>query len=121
MKRLVWLLLAVFCTALAQVQPVTFATTPKHACCACGGDGSCGMPDCVVPPVSARGVTLANSSPRIAVPAARPGATAVCAVREKFYAAFVEPTAVLAAVRAPARVTPAASVPLFAAHCSFLI
>ena len=47
MKRLVWLLIAVFCTALAQVQPVDMPVT-KHAVCGCCGDtGACGMPDCV--------------------------------------------------------------------------
>ena len=50
---------------------------------------------------------------RLAAPARRIG--------EKFYAAFVPSRAVVPAVPAPLPVTPPAGVPLFKAHCSFLV
>jgi hypothetical protein len=120
MKRLVWILLAVVGTAFAQVQPVTL-TSPHHkcTCCCCGGDGSCGMPGCL-PPAPARTQLTANQPASITVTAARRVAEPV-RTAEKFFAAFVEPAAAFAASRAPERVTPPASVPLFAAHCSLLI
>ena len=121
MKRLVWLLLAVVGTAFAQVQPVTFLTLshPACHCCKCNCGGSCGMPGCL-PPAPARTLPAANQPAGIVVvqagQMAEPARTG-----EKFFAAFVEPAAVFAASRAPEWVTPPASVPLFAAHCSFLI
>jgi hypothetical protein len=78
------------------------------------------MPDCV-PPAPTRTLPTANEPARITVSTARHAAAPVRQTGEKFYAAFVEPAAVAAAKRAPDRVTPSASVPLFAAHCSFLI
>lgn len=120
MKRLAWILLAVFGTAFAQVQPVAFPTLRHHACPCCNGDGSCGMPGCL-PPASTRTLPTATQPAGITVTEARRVAEPVRRTAEKFFAAFVEPTAVTAATRAPERVTPAASVPLFAAHCSFLI
>ena len=121
MKRLVWILLAVVGTAFAQVQPVTLASLHhKCTCCCCDGDGSCGMPGCLPPAPPARTLLTANPPASLAAAAARqvaaPARTAV-----KFFAAFVEPAAVFAASRAPERVRSPASVPLFAAHCSFLI
>jgi hypothetical protein len=118
MKRLVWILLAVLGTAFAQVQPVTLPGTHCKCCC-CGGDGSCGMPDCL-PPAPARTLLTANQPASLTVTAARRVAEPV-RIAEKFFAAFVEPAAIFAASRAPERVSPPASVPLFAAHCSFLI
>jgi len=77
------------------------------------------MPGCL-PPAPARTLPAANQPAGIVVvqagQMAEPARTG-----EKFFAAFVEPAAVFAASRAPEWVTPPASVPLFAAHCSFLI
>jgi hypothetical protein len=47
---------------------------------------------------------------RLSLPAAR-----------KFYAIFVEPSILPLALIAPASGVPAGSVPLFKAHCSFLV
>lgn len=119
MKRLVWILLAIVSTALAQVQPVTFPTPLDHKCSCCDGDGSCGMPDCV-PPAPARTLPTADQATRVTVMQAR-AVAAPAATTEKFFAAFVRPAAVAAAPRASQRMAPSASVPLFAAHCSYLI
>lgn len=119
MKRLVWILLAVVGTAFAQVQPVTMPDT-HHKCCCCDGDGSCGMPGCL-PPAPARTMPFANQPAKNSLAQAQEAADPVRRTNEKFFAAFVEPAAVFAASRAPIRVALAASVPLFAAHCSFLI
>ncbi len=122
MKRLVGLLLAVFCTAFAQVQtaPLSLATA-SH--CACGGqcDGSCGMPDCAVPPAPIQWVGASEPAGTAAV--AKP-ARKVVAIRRtpvKFFSAFLEPVSRQLDLRASDPWTPAASVPLFKAHCSFLI
>lgn len=119
MKRLVWIFLAVFCTALAQVQPVTLEPTHRKCCC-CEGDGSCGMPDCV-PPAVARSLPTASRPAGVSLTTTRQATATARRGEEKFFAGFVEATAVPAAPRAPDRVTPAASVPLFAVHCSYLI
>ena len=119
MKRLVWILLAVFCTALAQVQPVTLESTHRKCCC-CGGDGSCGMRGCL-PPAQAPSLPTAHQPASVTVSEARQVAEPVRRTGEKFFAGVVEATAVAAAPRAPEWVTPAASAPLFAVHCSYLI
>ena len=122
MKRLVWLLLAVFCTAFAQVQtaPVSLDTA-RH--CACGGscDGSCGMPDCAVPPAPIPWVGASESAntARVAKPTRQ-----VVALRRtpaKFFVAFVEPAARPSDLRGADPSAPPANVPLVTAHCSFLL
>jgi hypothetical protein len=54
------------------------------------------------------------------VPAPRKAQLGRCTAR-KFYALFVEPSALRPALTASAEAAPAANVPLFKAHCSFLI
>jgi hypothetical protein len=122
MKRLVWILLAVVSTALAQVRPVAFPTLthPACHCCKCHCDGSCGMAGCV-PPAPARTLPAAEQPVSLKLAAARQVAVPVRRTGEKFFAVFVKSAAVSAATRAPDRVTPPAKVPRFAAHCSFLI
>ncbi len=121
MKRLVWILLAVVGTAFAQVQPVPVQVLSHHAChcCNCHCGGACGMPGCL-PPAPARTQLTATQPASVTVAAARHVAGPI-RTAEKFFATFVEPAAVFAASRAPERVSPPARVPLFAAHCSFLI
>lgn len=120
MKRVVWLALTVFCAALAQVQPVDVLGA-KAKPCACCHPGACGMPGCCPSPAS--GPVAFNSAQAEcvrSVPA--PGrAQLVRGLPDTFYAAFVEPTAVRGPLLASARTAPAASVPLFKAHCSLLI
>ncbi len=117
MKRLTWLLLAVFCTVVVQVQGVEGPAKAKAgACCPCGG---CGMP-CCPPPASAAAAFIPDSSALVArLPAPRrvPGSRWA----ETFYASFAEPEAFRSALPASAEAARAAGVPLFKAHCSFLI
>ena len=121
MKRFVWLVLFAFCTAVAQVQPVQPVTQVQDACdCCADGANACGMPDCAtVPSAPAPGATAA--SPTIGL---RVEADSVLpksrSFRDKFFAQFVSRPA-LPAKLAPRLVAPPASVPMFKAHCSFLI
>jgi hypothetical protein len=121
MKRLVWLLLAVFGTALVQVPPAALAASAHRSCCCCGGDGSCDMPSCPPAPASSpvrctlgQPAQVAGVEVSRAVPAPRRAG-------ENFCAALVAPAAVSAAATSPTRVTSAANVPLFTAHCSLLL
>ncbi len=122
MKRLVWLVLAVFCTAFAQVQAVELLL-PTASHCACGGDcaGSCGMPECALPPAPVQWVGASESVSTAAV--AKPARKVVAIQRSPvdFFAAFVEPAPRLIDLRAPDPGAPAASVPLFKGNCSFLL
>lgn len=121
MQRFLALLLTLVACAYAPAQLGVRPEAPRVTCACCDGDGSCGMPGCLPPPVSSPTPSLAGqpaqvamiSIRRVAAPAARAGA--------KFYSAFVPPAAAPAALRAPLTVTPPAGVPLFKAHCSFLV
>ena len=121
MKRLVWLLIAVVCTALAQVQPVVLSSAQDEACCCTGEQaGACGMPECApVPaacPASSNLPVATGQRAEVRKPAPAPQA-----LRESYFARFEARPAVAPAGRVSLRGTPAASVPLFKAHCSFLI
>jgi hypothetical protein len=120
MKRVAWLVLAVFCAALAQVQPVD-GLGAKAKPCPCCHLGACGMPGCCPSPASApAAVNSAQADCVKSVPA--PGrAQAARGLADTFYAAFVETTAVRGSLHASALTAAPASVPLFKAHCSFLI
>ena len=115
MKRLAWLLLAVFCTAMVQVRPAD-EIAPKAMTCPCCQPGPGAMPGCCPAPASTpAGFSLAlSASAATRLPALR-------RMEEKFYASFFEPAAVRAALSASAEAAPAACVPLFRAHCSLLI
>jgi hypothetical protein len=120
MKRVVWLVLAVFCAALAQVQPVDGLGT-KAKPCPCCHPGACGMPGCCPPPASAStAFSSAQAESVRSVPAPR-RAQAARGPANAFYAAFAEPAHVRSSLLATAQAAPAASLPLFKAHCSFLI
>jgi hypothetical protein len=119
MKRLAWLFLAVFCAAMVQVQPVRGLPVKVKACNCCQVPGTCGMPDCCPPSAFASTVLGSEESVRLALPASR----TVAAIRDAsvvFYAAFVEPAIIPPALSAALAAAPA-RVPLFKAHCSFLI
>lgn len=121
MKRLVWLLLFAFGTALAQVSPVDVRLHPGEACSCCDRPGACDMPDCVPVPVSTSPVFQASSPATVARVATKRAVPSPTSVPEKFYAKFV-PSVSSPAVR-PSDLTlaPAASVPLFREHCSLLL
>ena len=121
MKRLVWLVLAAFCAALGQVQAVdTLGAKAKN--CACCHPKSCGMPGCCPPPSSASQVF--EEAPTAEV-ARRPSPRQVHLTRESAQGFYFSIAALSEATRQ--RNSPAADrafaaiVPLYAAHCSFLI
>ena len=119
MKRLVWLLLFAFSTALAQVSPVDTRLVPEEKCPCCEGGGNCDMPDCGLPPAANHPVLQvlkSGGAVRAAkvVAAARPR-------RDAFYIQFLARLRVAPAVAVQAAPLSAASVPLFREHCSLLI
>ncbi len=120
MKTLAWLLLAVFCTALVRVQPVELGLRKQCVCCHCKGPCECGMPCSRAPnPVP---VSFATEQPaRIAQAAVRGKIQPARLAEEKFFAPFIESAAPALALNGSAPTAPAANVPLFKAHCSFLI
>ncbi len=121
MKRLVWLLLAVFSTALAQVQPVDLPLTKHEVCGCCEQPGACGMPDCIPPPAHCPVTFTAERRSGEVRQQARRVTARLPHAALRFYLSFVEPAVVTTALRAPFQVASAASVPLYQAHCSFLI
>ncbi|RXK54684.1 hypothetical protein ESB00_01955 [Oleiharenicola lentus] len=121
MKRLVWILVAVFCAALAQVQAVDLPVLAGGECCCCEDQArACGMPDCAPAPAAAQGLlqlpvaAAQRSEARKLTPAPK-------ARFETFYVRVDSLPAKSPAGSVSHRGTPAASVPLFKAHCSFLI
>ncbi|MBI2518602.1 MAG: hypothetical protein HYV95_17135 [Opitutae bacterium] len=122
MKRLAWLFLAVFCTALAQVQPVEpLLPQAKEPCC-CESDGACGMPECALPPAftQSQTTTLERAGTELRQ-VARRGAARLPQVTPKFYSFVTEQVVATTMLPASAFATPAASPSLFRLHCSFLI
>jgi len=119
MKRVAWLLLAVFCAALVQV-PVVTAGGPKHrACPCCPVSGACGMPGCCPRPASPTAGPSVTASARPAVSARRSRAQPLRRSAERW-----EAFSGARAARRPFLATaaaPAAGVALFRAHCSFRI
>jgi hypothetical protein len=120
-KRLVWLLLFAFGTALAQVSPVDVRLHPGEACSCCDRPGACDMPDCLPTPVSTQPVCQVANPSIAARVAVRRAAPAPRVVREVFYVQFLPSVSVAPAVPARLAVAPPASVPLFQEHCSWLI
>jgi hypothetical protein len=120
MKRLVWILLAAFCTALAQVQPVDLPVTKHEVCGCCEGSGSCGMPDCIPQPATNQPAPVAKA-PLAQRTEARRLLSASRQKRESFPAVFGSRVFRVTTGCAPTRAAVAAEVPLFKVHCSFLI
>lgn len=121
MKRLVWLLIATFLTAVSQVQAVDVRLIPPaEKCCCCDGNaGACGMPDCAPAPAAGCIQSLQLQSPAQA--AAKRVAAAPRAARPRFYDQFLPRVSVVPALPVAAAMAPAASVSLFKEHCSFLL
>lgn len=121
MKRLVWLLLAVFCTALAQVQPAPSPAMIGDACSCCEIPGSCGAPDCGLPPSSGQtGLLAEKSSPPVVSAARRRAARLGHAATRLAFLAGTKPVATATDARSPSPLLPPA-LALFKVHCSFLI
>jgi hypothetical protein len=122
MKRLVWLLILAFGTAISQVRAVDVRLIPEEKCCCCEDQSNaCGMPDCATVPTA--GCAQPCGQLQSPVPAAaKRAAPAFRAAREKFYEQFLPRIRVVPALPVTDVVAaPAASVPLFREHCSFLI
>lgn len=119
MKRLVWLVLAVFATLLTRVEPADLPANKAPACCCCGG--GCDMPKCPPPPANNPTPVLTLQAPAQATPSAARRAAAPRGRHEKCFVRFDSRRAVGPVTRAAVAVARPASVPLFAAHCSFLI
>ena len=120
MKRLVWLLLAVFVTALAQVAPADMGSQSEKPCSCCETPGQCGERDCGLPPSSSASTTLLAEQPALSQSAAT--RKKIARVYRLAINYLFQPRA-LSPVR-NSRVTVLASVqpvPLFKAQCSFLI
>jgi len=120
MKRIVWLILASSTFAFAQVQPVAVASEPVEVCDCCEPSGGCDMPDCAPPPAAAPAVSVDRPATTHIVKARR-DVRQVVPERVKFYASLVESTDREVWSCRPVIPAPAASPPLFQAHCSFLI
>jgi hypothetical protein len=118
MKRIAWLLLAVVCTSFVQVQPIEPVKAQACRCCHCKIPGSCGMPGCGQPTASTSR-TITEPARIAAARGRRAGGLRVsqaglaAAPFRMARARLPLPAAEFAAL--------AAGVPLFKAHCSFLL
>lgn len=121
MKRLVWLLLFIFGTALAQVSPVDVRLHPGEACSCCDRPGACDMPDCVPAPVTTQPVFQAANPATVARMAAKRVTPSPRLAHEDFYVQFLPRLNVAPAMPARRAAAPSARVPLFQEHCSWLI
>lgn len=121
MKHVVWLLLAAWCAAFAQVQPVEPVLLTTHTDCGCDCGGTCGMPDCAPPPATPLRTLVAERAETVARPEVRRNAQATADLLVKFFAIFQTPAAEPEVFPALVDEAPAASVPLFKEHCAFLI
>jgi hypothetical protein len=102
------------------VQPVDgLGAKAKH--CPCCHPGACGMPGCCPPLASAPTAFSSVQAECVRSVLAPHQAQPARGFADAFYAAFVEPTNVRGSLLASANAAPAASVPLFKAHCSLLI
>lgn len=121
MKRLVWLFLALFCAAFAQVQRVE-PLLPKAGstdCCPCADP--CSMPDCAMLPAAAQSPTVFERASSEFHRGTRRHLAQLPSVASRFYLSALEPVVAATTLRAPAQAAPAASLPLFRVHCSYLI
>jgi hypothetical protein len=118
MKRVAWLLLAVFCAALLQVQPVLIQQTT--CACRCKVPGACGMP-CSRIPIPAPLSFAADRATPANAPAKGRESKSEQRLERRFFSVFVESLTELGAIGVSAPSAAPARVPLFKAHCSFLI
>jgi hypothetical protein len=122
MKRLVWLLITVFGTALAQVSPVDMTLTKPATCSCCEQPGACGMPDCAPPATPAAVRTVINlSCPAVTIRVAAKPARAAGEVRDIWYASYLPRAAGAPALPVSVIVGKPLRIPLYQAHCSLLI
>ena len=119
MFRCFGIILVVLACAFAPALPMLAAVLPEAPACCCAGNHCCSRPECPAPVAvrvdNASVVSVASVS-RAALPR-----TAVRLTRVLFV--FVSPAFAVSAPlnRAPSGLVAAGSVPLFTAHCSFLL
>jgi hypothetical protein len=121
MKRIVHLLLAAFCLALLPVPPADAGLAQAKSCGCCALPGACGMPGCCAPAASLPAAISSARLGRLAdQPPARKGRRGLPATESPSKAVLAR-----MAARRPAAVSAVATatrgVPLFKAHCRFLI
>jgi len=119
MKRIAWILIAVFCTAFVRVPRVDLSPCVCCACCHCKVPGACGMP-CSRTPGPAQATFVSERSTSVSRPVAQKARLGLPS-DFKFYARYEGRPTDLVAFVAIAAAMPAGSVPLFKAHCSFLV
>ena len=119
MKRLVWLLILVFGTALAQVPPVELGAQSQPSCSCCDVPGACGMPDCGQAPSAAPSSFAAERPAGLTSLATRGKATHLYRSAPKIL--FSEKTSAGAVMFCSGVAGTGETVPLFKAHCSYLI
>jgi hypothetical protein len=123
MRCLAAIFLTFWTCVLVPVVPHAAAAPVQAAGCAhCRGSGGCCNHDCAPPPPSAPSVCTLTQVARVTPAQLTRAAQPVRRFSRDFLAAFVKKSAndaslPLAAAAAP----PAAGVPLYRAHCSFLI
>jgi hypothetical protein len=120
MKRIAWILIAVFCSVLVRVQPAETLQCAACSCCHCKLPGDCGMP-CGRASATAPVMFAATQSVRVTKEAGRRDELPGRLAERKFYSPYVASAADTAAISLPAPMAAPADVPLFKAHCSFLI
>jgi hypothetical protein len=119
-KRLVWLLILMFGTALAQVSPVDFASQQGKTCSCCKKSGACGQPDCGLPPSAPTSSNVPAEQPQRSLSTTtqkRAARIYRLAINYLFQPKLQSPGRSIAA----GRTVSVESVPLFEAQCSFLI
>lgn len=121
MRRFAWLLLAVIGTTFVQVQPVEPLVAKPHGCrhC-CRIPGSCGMPGCGRAACAPAPVTPAAETARVSVDGMRTSRPARAEEAPRI-AVPIAPERRGQPLLAESSAGRAARVPLFKAHCSFLI
>jgi len=117
-KRFVWLILAAFCTALAQVPAVESPVAEDVSCPCCDVPGACGMPDCSLPPAPASSGFLAEQPVSLAQPAASRSVARSCRLAFNFASSRHVDRSTW---QLPIHASAVTELPLFKAHCSFLI
>lgn len=120
MKRVAWVLLAVAIAAFVRVQPVELLNSSHCMRCHCKVPGACGMPCCGTP-APASPMLAAATTAEVSRAASRSFPQALQASALPFYAIWIESAEDSCALATSTVAVPAARVPLFKAHCSFLI
>lgn len=126
MKRLFWILAAVWCTAFAQVRPVPVATdlpgAPATCCagsCACAPD--CHPVACTVLPARGASNLVAETPGREMRRSDEATPASPAAPAAAFYLSLLPLTSARPVHPVNAAEVFAGAVPLFVAHCSYLI